>query len=109
MIIFAVEITLIILLVLVYLRRDLQISIQYFRHGDVIWVRHKSLKPQRAVLSKWNNSTFCYMLDGSFDLHFKKWHYLARNESFAEREKEVNALSNNLMLAYPRPQAHRPR
>ena len=104
MIIFVVEVTLILLLFLTYLRRELQISIRYFRHGDVIWVRHKSIKPQRAVLSKWNNTTFCYMLDDSIELHFKKWHYLARNESYTAREKQDNVLSNNLVLSFPRPQ-----
>ena len=80
MVIFLVELALILLLVLFYLRKEIKISVRYFRHGDIIWVRDRSLKPQRAVLSKWNDSTFCYMLDGSYDLKFKRWFFLARNE-----------------------------
>ncbi|GEO06577.1 hypothetical protein AAE02nite_42410 [Adhaeribacter aerolatus] len=94
MLILLVEIFLIALLVLFYLRRELAISMRDFRHGDVIWVRDRSLKPERAVLSKWNGKTFCYMLDGSCDLRFKKWFFLARNESYLEREKE-SAQQNN--------------
>ena len=88
MVIFLVELALILLLVLFYLRKEIEISVRYFRHGDIIWVRDRSLKPQRAVLSKWNDSTFCYMLDGSYDLKFKRWFFLARNESYVEREKQ---------------------
>lgn len=94
MVIFLVEVLLISLVVLIYLRKELAISMRDFQHGDVIWVRDGSLKPQRAVLSKWNGKTFCYMLDGSCDLKFKKWFFLARNESYLEREKE-SALTNN--------------
>jgi hypothetical protein len=94
MIIFVVEIALISLLVLFYLKKEIEISIRYFRHGDIIWVRDRSLKPQRAVLSKWNSSTFCYMLDGSCDLKFRNWFFLARNESYLEREKESALLSD---------------
>lgn len=88
MIIFVLEFTLILLLVLFYIRKEIEISMRNFRHGDVIWVWDRSLKPRRAVLSKWNNSTFCYMLDGSYDLKFRKWFFLARNESYVERENQ---------------------
>ena len=88
MLILLIEVALISYLVLDYLKKELEISMRDFRHGDVIWVRDRSLKPQRAVLSKWSRSTFCYMLDGSCDLKFKNWFFLARNESYQEREKE---------------------
>lgn len=94
MLILLLEVALILLLVVIYLRRELEISMRDFRHGDVIWVRDRSLKPERAVLSKWNGKTFCYMLDGSCDLRFKKWFFLARNESYEVREKE-SALTDN--------------
>ncbi|MGV3587847.1 MAG: hypothetical protein ACO1OF_12645 [Adhaeribacter sp.] len=96
MLIFLVEVALILFLVVVYLRKELEISMRDFRHGDVIWVRDRSLKPERAVLSKWNGKTFCYMLDGSCDLRFKKWFFLARNESYQEREKENANLDNKI-------------
>jgi hypothetical protein len=102
MIIFIVEVALILVLVLIYLRRELEISIRDFRHGDIIWVRDQSLKPQRAVLSKWNNATFCYMLDGSYDLKFKKWYFLAYNESYAMRENVGNSLLDKLNIKLPK-------
>jgi len=98
MLIFLVEVALILFLVVVYLRKELEISMRDFRHGDVIWVRDRSLKPERAVLSKWNGKTFCYMLDGSCDLRFKKWFFLARNESYLEREKENANIDNKIKV-----------
>ena len=111
MVLLLIEIVLILLLVLFYLRKEIEISVRYFKHGDVIWVRDKSLKPQRAVLSKWNNATFCYMLDGSYELKFKRWIFLAHNESYAARENLGHSFWDKLNFKLPtlRPVTQQPK
>ncbi|MDB5262848.1 MAG: hypothetical protein JWQ14_2129 [Adhaeribacter sp.] len=85
-----VEVVFILLIILLYLVREKNRRIKYYRTGDVIWVRGKHLKPERATLSKWDDFTFCYLPDASDEIKYKQWIFLVRNESDIKRKNQCN-------------------
>jgi hypothetical protein len=85
-----IEVVFILLLIIVYLNREFKRRIKNFKTGDVIWVREKRLKPQRATLSKWGDYSFCYLPDASDEIKYKLWLFFVRNESYEKRQKSMN-------------------
>ena len=83
------EVGFILLLICIYFYREVKRRIKYYRTGDVIWVREKLLKPEKAILIKWDDLTFCYIPDDSDEIRYKLWLFLARNESYKERQNAL--------------------
>jgi hypothetical protein len=69
-----------------WFRKRLLRRIDRYKSGDIIWVREKFLISRKAILSKWDSTTFHYLPDDSYNLKIKKWSFLVRNESFEERQ-----------------------
>ena len=82
-----IEATLLILVGFVYLIRETKRKIKNYRTGDIIWVREKLFRPQKAVLCNWDDFTFNYILEDSYELKVKSWLFLARNDSYQERKQ----------------------
>ncbi|GEO06657.1 hypothetical protein AAE02nite_43210 [Adhaeribacter aerolatus] len=85
-----IEAAFIFLLGLIYVMREMKRKIKNYRTGDIIWVRENLFKKQKAILCNWNDYTFNYIPEDSFELKVKNWFFLIRNESYQQRkEKEV--------------------
>ncbi|KAA5547768.1 hypothetical protein [Adhaeribacter rhizoryzae] len=81
-----IEAAVIILLGLIYVVRERKRRIKKYRSGDIIWVRQNLFNPQRGVLCNWDEASFSYIPDESDELIVKKWIFLARNESYKQRQ-----------------------
>lgn len=86
-----IEVTLILLLALIYFVRERKRRIKKYRTGDIIWVRQNLSSPHRGILCNWDETSFSYIPDESDELLVKNWIFLARNESYKQRQSSQSS------------------